>query len=331
MRPRLTSVLDPAGATALTDVPHAEIAIAVMVEPITTFAENIRREGRGSSPAVTAFAALSGPLPKAGVVVVALMVAVMLLGRGDRVRAAAMLGALVLAPALLLADIWHSPQLGLVHRHPLVAAAGALVAAALVAGVAALITRRPALLGALAVVALPFRIPIQAAGITSNLLVPLYLVVAAGSLAFIVPALRDRQDQSARAGSNGTVDSGLQAGWIERLLALYVVLYAVQSIYSTDFEKALQQIVFFYVPFALMFCLLRRLPWTARLVRRSLELIAVLAVLFAAIGFVEYATKTIILNPKLVIANGQLGVLRPGHLRPVPRPGDDPARRGPAA
>jgi O-antigen ligase len=33
------------------------------------------------------------------------------------------------------------------------------------------------------------------------------------------------------------------------------------------------------------------------------ELVAALAVLFAIVGFVEYATKTIILNPRLVVAN----------------------------
>ena len=88
---------------------------------------------------------------------------------------------------------------------------------------------------------------------------PLYLVVAAGALALIVPALRadGELEPSADAAAAGP-------GWVERLLALYIVLYAVQAIYSTDFEKALQQMVFFYVPFALLFCLLRRLRWTPR-------------------------------------------------------------------
>ena len=36
---------------------------------------------------------------------------------------------------------------------------------------------------------------------------------------------------------------------------------------------------------------------------RCLRLLAVLAIVFAGIGFVEYATKTIILNPKLVVTN----------------------------
>ena len=54
-----------------------------------------------------------------------------------------------------------------------------------------------------------------------------------------------------------------------------------------------------------------------------------LALVFACIGFVEYATKTMILNPKLIVAeqpphvlHRQLGVLRPGHLRALPGAGD---------
>src|SRR5438105_1158549 len=93
------------------------------------------------------------------------------------------------------------------------------------------------------------------------------------------------------------------ARWLERALAAYVVLYAVQAAYSSHFEKALEQMVFFYVPFALAFCLLRRVDWTPRLTRGCLALLAGLAVLFALVGFVEYAPKTIFLNPKLVAAN----------------------------
>ena len=268
-------------------------------------------------PSVTAFAALSGPLPKLGVVVAAALVAAMLLAGGDRLKAGAMLGALVLAPALLLADIWHSPQLRTVHRHPLFGFVAALLALAVVAAIAVAINRRPRLLAPLIVLAVPFRIPIQAGGTTSNLLVPLYVVVAAGALAFIVPALREdegfpaaqlprpsRRDRD-RDGQPPTPPRKRPrlGPWIERLLALYVVLYGVQAVYSPDFEKALQQMVFFYVPFALMFVLLRGIEWDRQLIRRCMELVAALAVLFAIVGFVEYATKTIILNPRLVVAN----------------------------
>ena len=82
-----------------------------------------------------------------------------------------------------------------------------------------------------------------------------------------------------------------------------MVLYALQAAYSPKFTTALQQVVFFYVPFALAYCLLRRLDWTQRLTRSCLALLAGLAVLFALVGFVEYETKTIFLNPKLIAAN----------------------------
>src|ERR1700744_843939 len=150
-------------------------------------------------PSVIALAALSGPLPKLGVVVAAALVAVALLAGNHRAKAGAMLGALVLAPVLLLADIWHSPQLRTVHRHPLYGLVAALLAVAVVAAIAVVIARRPRLLAPLVVLAVPFRVPIQAGGTTSNLLVPLYVVVAAGALAFIVPALRDDEGGLAHA------------------------------------------------------------------------------------------------------------------------------------
>ncbi len=240
-----------------------------------------------------AFAALSGPLPKAGVIVAAVLSALSLIASAPKLRAAAMAGALVLAPALLLADIWSSPQLRVIHRHPLMAAVGAAAALVLIAALAVVIARRPAVLAVLTVAALPFRIPIQAGATTSNLLVPLYLVVAAGSFAYIVKAFRSSDDEN----------DEWTPGWVPRLLALYVAVYAVQSIYSADFERSLQQVVFFYVPFALLFVLLTQLRWTPGLIRVCFTLVVVLAVLFAAIGFVEYSTKTIFLNPKLVVAN----------------------------
>ena len=235
-----------------------------------------------------ALATLNGPMPKLGVVLVALMAGGALLLSPPRLRAWAMLGALVLAPVLLLADIWHSPQLHIVHHHPLLALVGAAAGLALVIAVAVGLNRRPWLLAPLAVIALPFRVPVQSGGTTSNLLIPLYLVVAAGSLAVIAPALgwfsepveevgrgdRERElDRVHRRTSRYEMPhrehlterlSAPPARWLERLLLLSVVLYAVQAMYSKDFEKALQQMVFFYVPFALLFSLLRRMEWTRR-------------------------------------------------------------------
>lgn len=294
-----------------------------------------------------AIAALTGPLPKLGVVILALFAAAALLVRDPRARARAFGGAIVLAPVLLVAEIWSSPQLGFVHRHAPFAVVGAVLAVAALAGVAAIIDRRPAALALLAVAALPFRVPIDTGGKTSNLLVPLYLVVAAGAFALIWRELRaprkapapdpaaapattlepttargraqaraaerrmgsrlrsrpatvgaraDEVEPGSRAGSSGP-------GIVERLLALYIVLYALQAVYSPDFESALQNMVFFYVPFALLYVLLMRLQWTPRLIRQCFTVIVALALISALIGFAEYETKTIFLNTKLIVAN----------------------------
>ena len=263
-----------------------------------------------------ALATLSGPLPRSGVVAVAALAAIVLLvgGRNSvRVRAASMLAALVLAPALLLADIWSSSQLRFVHRHPLYAVLGAVIALAALAAVAVLMRRKSQAFPLLAVVALPFRVPISTGGNTANLLVPLYFVVAAGALAWLVPALITGTDPSLPgsagrgAGASGREPPLLH--WVDRLLSLYIVLYALQAIYSTakgspsGFEVALQNMVFFYLPFALLYRLLRSVRWTPELLRGCLAITVVLGLAFSVIGFVEYATKTIILNSKLVAAN----------------------------
>jgi putative inorganic carbon (hco3(-)) transporter len=247
---------------------------------------------------VLVYGALTGPLPELGVVAAAALAAVVMLHQDTRVQAVAMLGALVLAPVLLLADIWHSPQLSIVHRHPLVAVVGAVLALAAVVAAAWVVGKWPPVLAGAVIVALPFRIPIDAGGVTSNLLVPLYFVVAAGALAFVVAGLRGRAPPTPVP-----VGGRAPARWLEWLLAGYIVLYALQAAYSPKFTTALQQVAFFYVPFALGYCLLRRLDWTVRLTRTCLALLAGLAVLFALVGFVEYETKTILLNPKLIAAN----------------------------
>jgi putative inorganic carbon (HCO3(-)) transporter len=267
---------------------------------------------------VIAFAALTGPLPKAGVVVVAALAAVGLMrfpptrarGVGPRARALAMLGALVLAPVLLLSDIWSSPQLDIVHRHPLEAVIGAGVLVAALIAAAAVIARRQWLVAPLAVFALPFRVPIStgattASGTTSaNLLVPLYFVIAAAALAWVYTVLRTRPTPPSSPSHAPARAQGL-ADWVLRLLALFVVLYGIQAAYSPKFETALQNMVFFYVPFALLTSLLSGLDWDRRLVRHCLRVTVALALAFSLIGFVEYATKTVILSSKLAVANEQ--------------------------
>ena len=157
---------------------------------------------------------------------------------------------------------------------------------------AAVIYRHAHALALLAVAALPFRIPISSGGTTSNLLVPLYLVIAAGVLA-----------HGARRLRGPALAPWPRARGLEWLLMGLVGLYAVQASYSSDFMRALEQVVFFYVPFALLFVLLCSLDWEPRLVVACLALAAALAVLLVGIGFLEYSRRELLLNPRVIASN----------------------------
>jgi O-antigen ligase len=177
------------------------------------------------------------------------------------------------------------------------ALAGAIVATA---AVTLLLQRRGELFAPLAVAALPFRLPISSGGHTVNLLIPLYVVVAAGCLHWLLqgnrfgplPRLRWREP-SAWLSSDG----------VALLLLLAVVLYALQGTYSSDHTKAAENVAFFYIPFGLLFLLLRRERWDRQLLMRCLGVAVVIAVLLAGVGFIEYARKSLFLNPKVVAAN----------------------------
>ena len=187
-----------------------------------------------------------------------------------------------------------------------------------------LMRRRPDALPLLAIAALPFRLPISTDGRTVNLLIPLYLVVAAGTLTFLRPPLARpirgrrlalrlttavtgaatrRPHGSSRLPGLPQSPPGSRRVGLEWLLLGAVVLYALQGLYSADHAKAAENVAFFYIPFGLLFMLLRDVRWTRELVLRCLGVAVALAVVFAGIGFVEYARKQLFLNPKVVAAN----------------------------
>src|SRR5207245_2234116 len=72
---------------------------------------------------------------------------------------------------------------------------------------------------------------------------------------------------------------------------------------SPGLAMAGENVAFFYLPFTLLFLLLRDVRWTRELLIACLAVAVALAVVFAGIGFVEYARKTLFLNPRVVAAN----------------------------
>jgi putative inorganic carbon (HCO3(-)) transporter len=279
---------------------------------------------------------LSGVLAGVGVLVAAGASGAAILLPPGRPRSVAMLVAIGLFPVLILGDQWHSTQIADLRHHSerLVALAVAgLVATGILAAV---FRRRPVALPLAIVAALPFRIPLHAGGDTANLLVPLYLVIAGGVVA---AALRDWAGRP--AGPVGGVgglpwaarcsgrrddapeDSGPRppqpppggrpptppppargaAKWLPRVLAAVVVLYALQTLYSPDFSKGLQNVCFFFVPFSLVYALLRDVAWDRKLLAGILVVITVEAVAFVLVGSVEYLSRSLSWNDQVIRSN----------------------------
>jgi O-antigen ligase len=233
---------------------------------------------------------MDAPVP---LILAALLGAGALVAPGPRARAAAMLGALVLAPVILGFHIADSDQVQPLRDHPSLAVAGGVGAVVALGLLALLFDRRPSWLPVAAAATLPFRVPIASGGSTANLLLPLYLVVAAGAAAYAIPRLAGRERP----------EGGRAPGALEWALGASLALYGVQSSYSADFGHALENVVFFYVPFALLFALVARVAWTPKLARVCLAVLVVLALALVGIGFVEYATRHLFLNPKVIASN----------------------------
>ena len=201
-----------------------------------------------------------------------------------RPRRAAAAAALVLTPVLLGAELWRSTQVVHLRHHPALAAAGVLAVLVAVAALALVVRSRPHALALLAVVALPFRFSLLAGG-TGGILIALYVVIAAGTVLLVL--------------ASGEPDP--QPGTLERALGAFVVLYAIQALYTpaASLSKAVEDVGFFLVPFSLLYVLLRRVRWDGALVARCARAAVALALLFVAVAAVEYASRRLLFNTAL--------------------------------
>ncbi len=231
-------------------------------------------------------------LSAAGVLIAASAAAAAILLPAGRPRAVAILLALALFPVLILGDQWHSPQIVDLRDNAAAFLALGAPAAAASAALAAVFYRRPILLPLAIVAALPFRVPLEAGGDTANLLVPLYLVIAGGVLSV---ALGEWQE-----GRRTQIDPPALLPYV---LAGVVLLYAIQTLYSPDFSKSLQNVCFFFVPFSLVYALLRDVRWDQKLLVLVLWVVAVEAVAFVVVGSVEYFSRSLFWNDQVIRSN----------------------------
>jgi O-antigen ligase len=256
-------------------------------------------------------------LAGAGLFVAVFAAAAAMLWEASPRRSATMLVALVLIPVLILADQWHSAEITDLRDHVARFVALGAVAVIVVAVLTVVFRRHPMLLPLAVIAAIPFRVPIHAGGQEANLLIPLYLVIAGGVLATAWRQWEEHRDGSSSAGGE-IGDAAASAGHgrtrgqepaagrltlLPKVLAAVLILYALQSVYSEDFSRALQNAAFFYVPFALAFTLLAEWRWDRRLLVLGLGVAAGEALLFVLFGFWEYAARHLIWNPEVIQSN----------------------------
>lgn len=233
-----------------------------------------------------------------GLVVVTALAAAALVAPGDpRRRLGLLAAALVIAPVLIAADNWDTDRFADLRDSPALIAGAGLLAAAAVAIIVALVRRRPDWLPLALIAVLPLRIPIELAGSTANLLVPLYGLLAAGLIAGllqpdrVVPGLgEDRSLTDPRR-------------WLAPVLAAGLVLYGLQSGYAGDISTAVENVCFFFVPFAALFALLAGARWDRRQARAAALVVAAVALLTALVAFGQYATGKLFWNEKVIDGN----------------------------
>ncbi|HJZ62062.1 MAG TPA: O-antigen ligase family protein [Miltoncostaeaceae bacterium] len=220
-------------------------------------------------------------------------------GRSAAPRRAAGLATTVAAWALLAGSLVTTHDL---HRaadklhSPLRAGAAVVgVVVAVVVGVllVRLVVRRPSAFFVLLALALPVRIPITFGAQQANLLVPLYAVILIGIAGWVWGRARGRFGEE---GEGGTP--------IDLPLGAFVAFSLVSLLWSDDIQQGTIKIVFFYIPFVLLYRLV--VAWW-REAKEALRALTVTTMAMAApvalLAIGQYATRTIWWNDTLKQGN----------------------------
>lgn len=167
-----------------------------------------------------------------------------------------------------------------------------VVLALLTAVAVILVNRFPTMWFVLLAITLPIRVPLNIGSQSANLLIPLYCVIIVGVIGQIA---RSRRGAGVMAPSSR---------WIAIPLGAFVIMTLVSLTWTTDWTEATAKVVFFYLPFILLFHLVG--SWWP-LVQQPLRPIAAttvtIAVATALIALLQFATRSIWWNTTLKQGN----------------------------
>ena len=174
--------------------------------------------------------------------------------------------------------------------HTKIYAAAVVVGAIGAVAIAALFRRWPWLIAVSALACAPARIPVHVGSTDSNLLVPLYAVIAGAATLLGWELIRG----DARSRELGPL------AWP---LALLIGWSGLSLLWTKDLHEGALALLFFWLPFGLLAVSLARLAWNRRwLSVIYIELVG-MAIVFALIGMYQYATRDVFWNPKVIVGN----------------------------
>jgi len=177
------------------------------------------------------------------------------------------------------------------HGHHRLLAAAAVVGVIAAAVGTYAVLRLPWLLALATLACVPARIPVHVGSTQANLLLPIYAVVAVAALALAWELYGD--------GSNRSRELGPLA-WP---VAAFVAWDGVSLLWSKDVRQGAIELLFFVLPFGLLAVALARLVWSRSWVLALYVQLALMALVFAVIGIVQYETRNIFWNPKVRVDN----------------------------
>jgi putative inorganic carbon (HCO3(-)) transporter len=214
--------------------------------------------------------------------------ALVLVPRPRRAALIAGFAALTAAEAMLAVALLPSHDL---ERLTSATGAAAVFAAAVVAIAGGwALARYPDAVPVVILLAAPFRLPVDLGSQHAFLLLPLYVVLAAASLALLVRAVRGE-------------DLVAVPMWIAAPAAALIGWMALSLLWAQDPEQGSILLLFFVFPFAALLAVVARSPFAEWLPRALAACVVGLALIFAVIGLYQAWTHTLVFAQDLRVAN----------------------------
>ena len=195
----------------------------------------------------------------------------------------------VLAAAEVLLAIALIPRSDLSRLQRPLILAGLVVIGIVVVALATVLVRRPGWTPVVLLLAAPFRIPVDLGSQHAFLLLPLYGVLAAATLAFCRRLI---------AAEPKPVTWLLTAP-----VGAFIALSGLSLVWSRDLKQGSIELVFFLFPFAALFTVVARTPFAGWQPRMLAVTLVGLTSLFAVIGLAQRATHKLFYAPNLEVDN----------------------------